>query len=69
MRISLPVGHPGVHDHRPLGLRNATFKDDDLRARLQNEAGTDAIEPGRLFPFTDLETNVRRQIQKVRSHP
>jgi len=56
-----------IINHTDCGM--LTFKDDELRARLQEESGTDAVEPGRFFAFPDLETNVRRQIQKVRSHP
>jgi carbonic anhydrase len=56
-----------IINHTDCGM--LTFQDEDLRARLQKETGTDAVEPGRFFAFSDLEANVRRQIQKVRSHP
>ncbi len=56
-----------IINHTDCGM--LTFKDEDLRARLEKETGTDAIAPGRFFAFPDLEANVRRQIQKVRSHP
>src|ERR1700757_2520769 len=43
-----------IINHTDCGM--LTFKDDDLRARLQNETGTDAVEPGRFFAFPDLES-------------
>lgn len=46
-----------------------TFNDEDLAARLEQETGKVPIAPARFLAFTDLETNVREQIQKVRSHP
>jgi carbonic anhydrase len=46
-----------------------TFRDDELRERLQRETGTAAVAPARFHAFTDLEENVRQQIQKIRSHP
>lgn len=46
-----------------------TFKDEDLAARLERETGKVPIIPARFLAFTDLENNVREQIQKVRSHP
>jgi carbonic anhydrase len=56
-----------IINHTDCGM--LTFKDEDLRTRLEQETGTDAVAPGRFFAFSDLEANVRRQIQKVRSHP
>jgi carbonic anhydrase len=55
-----------IINHTDCGM--LTFKD-DLRTRLQKETGTDAVEPGRFFAFPDLESNVRQQVQKVKSHP
>ncbi len=45
------------------------IKDDDLLARLQNETGTAAFAPNHFHAFGNVEENVRRQIQKVKSHP
>jgi carbonic anhydrase len=56
-----------IINHTDCGM--LTFKDDDLRARLQRETGTAAVAPSRFYAFNDLEDNVREQIQKVRSHP
>jgi carbonic anhydrase len=46
-----------------------TFKDEELRARLQNSTGAAAVSPARFYTFSDLESNVRQQMQKVKSHP
>ena len=46
-----------------------TFKDEELRAKLQQQTGTATVAPARLYAFSDLEEDVRRQIQKVKSHP
>ena len=56
-----------IINHTDCGM--LTFKDDDLLARLQNETGTAAFAPNHFHAFTNVEENVRRQIQKVRSHP
>jgi len=56
-----------IINHTDCGM--LTFKDEDLRARLQKETGTDAVAPGRFYAFPDLDANVRLQIQKVKSHP
>ena len=45
------------------------FKDNDLLARLQNESGTAAFAPNHFHAFVNVENNVRRQIQKVKSNP
>jgi carbonic anhydrase len=46
-----------------------TFKDEELRANLQKQSGTATVAPARFHAFSDLEEDVRRQIQKVKSHP
>jgi carbonic anhydrase len=56
-----------IINHTDCGM--LTFKDDDLRTRLQQETGTATVAPTHFHSFTDLENNVREQIQKVRSHP
>ena len=53
--------------HTDCGL--LTFKEEELRSRLQQVTGTEAIVPALFHTFTDLEGNVRRQLQKLRSHP
>jgi carbonic anhydrase len=63
----LGTKHVMIINHTDCGM--LTFKDDDLRAKLQQESGTDTIAPGRFCAFSDLEQNVREQIQRVKSHP
>jgi carbonic anhydrase len=46
-----------------------TFKDTDLETRLQEETGAAAVAPDRFYAFSDLEADVRQQVQKVKSHP
>ena len=46
-----------------------TFKDHELLARLEKQSGTAFVAPVHFHAFSDVEENVRRQIQRVRSHP
>ena len=46
-----------------------TFKDENLRAQLQQQTGTATVAPAYFHAFSDLEEDVRQQIQKVKSHP
>lgn len=46
-----------------------TFKDTELETKLQAETGAAAVAPDRFYAFSDLEADVRQQIQKVESHP
>ena len=46
-----------------------TFKDADLEAKLQENTGAAAVAPDRFYAFSDLEADIRQQIQKVKSHP
>ena len=56
-----------IINHTDCGM--LTFKDDELHARLQQQTGTTAVAPARFHAFSNLEENVRQQIQKLRSHP
>jgi carbonic anhydrase len=56
-----------IINHTDCGM--LTFKDEDLRARLQRETGALAAEPARFYAFPNLEQNVREQILAVKSHP
>jgi carbonic anhydrase len=56
-----------IINHTDCGM--LTFKDEQLRSRLQEETGLAAPEPDHFHAFTDLEANVREQVQRVRSHP
>jgi len=56
-----------IINHTDCGM--LTFKDEKLLARLQREWETTAVSPAHFHAFSDVEENVRRQIQKVQSHP
>jgi carbonic anhydrase len=56
-----------IVEHTGCGM--LTFKDEDLLARLEKETGAVAHAPSHFHTFSDLETNLRRQIAKVRDHP
>ena len=56
-----------IINHTDCGM--LTFKDEDLTAKLQKATGTTAVAPVRFHAFKDLATNVREQIQKLKSHP
>ncbi len=56
-----------VINHTDCGM--LTFKDEDLRARLERETGTASLSPEQFHSFSNLEENVQRQMQKLRSHP
>ena len=56
-----------VINHTDCGM--LTFKDDDLRARLEQKTGAKSASPARFYSFSSLEENVRQQVQKVKSHP
>lgn len=56
-----------IINHTDCGM--LSFKGDDLRARLEELTGAAPIVPVRFYPFTDLQANVRKQVQRVKSHP
>jgi len=56
-----------IINHTDCGM--LTFKDEDLRNRVEKQAGTATVAPVHFHAFDDLESNVRRQIERVRSHP
>jgi carbonic anhydrase len=56
-----------IINHTDCGM--LTFKDEDLRDRLEKQTGTAVVAPVHFHAFGDLESNVRRQIERVRSHP
>ncbi len=56
-----------IINHTDCGM--LTFKDEELLARLQQEWATAAVSPAHFHAFSDVEENVRQQIQKVQSHP
>ena len=56
-----------VINHTDCGL--LTFTDDHLREKLQTLTGVTSETPARFHTFTDLEENVRAQVQKIKTHP
>ncbi|MGH7801958.1 MAG: beta-class carbonic anhydrase [Thermodesulfobacteriota bacterium] len=56
-----------IINHTDCGM--LTFKDEELRKKLQETTGTAAVAPMHFHAFSSLEENVREQIQKVKSHP
>lgn len=56
-----------IINHTDCGM--LTFRDEELRERLREETGTDAGTPAHFHAFSNLEENVRRQVERVRSHP
>jgi carbonic anhydrase len=56
-----------IINHTDCGM--LTFKDEELLGRLEKECGTAAFSPNHFYSFSDLEGNVRRQIEKLRAHP
>lgn len=56
-----------VVNHTDCGMLK--FHDEELRDRLREATGADSETPERFHAFSDLQENVRRQIQHVKSHP
>jgi carbonic anhydrase len=56
-----------IINHTDCGLM--LFREEEMRTRMQRISGTAAVSPAHFYAFTDLEDNVREQIQKVRTHP
>jgi carbonic anhydrase len=56
-----------IINHTDCGM--LTFHDEELRRRLEKKTGTAVVAPVHFHAFPDLEDNVRRQIERVRSHP
>ena len=55
-----------IINHTDCGM--LTFKDEDLTRKLQQQTGA-AAAPAHFHAFTNVEANVREQIQKIKSHP
>lgn len=56
-----------IINHTDCGM--LTFRDEELRQKLEAATGTATVAPAHFHAFEDLEANVRRQMQRVRSHP
>ena len=46
-----------------------TFRDEDLREDIRRRRGTDSVAPEQFHTFGNLEDHIRRQIQRIQSHP
>ena len=56
-----------VVNHTDCGM--LTFRDHELLARLEKENGGATVAPVHFHAFSDVEENVRRQVERVRNHP
>ena len=56
-----------IINHTDCGLMQTS--EQDLRQKIQSQAGTAAISPAFFFAFQNVDENVRQQIQKLRTHP
>jgi carbonic anhydrase len=56
-----------IINHTDCGLMGKS--EEELQRLVQTRAAGDAATPARFFAFHDLEENVRRQMEKLRSHP
>jgi carbonic anhydrase len=56
-----------IINHTDCGM--LTFKDEDARTKLHQLTGTATVAPVHFHAFSNVEENVRQQIQKVTSHP
>ena len=54
-----------VVEHTGCGM--LTFRDDEVRRDLATKTGTDVDFP--FLAFSDLEANLRAQVERIRSHP
>ena len=56
-----------IVNHTDCGM--LTFTDDALRSKLTSSTGKLAVIPDRFYAFSNVEQNVREQVQKLRTHP
>jgi carbonic anhydrase len=56
-----------IINHTGCGMMG--FTDTELFMKIRRATGTAAAEPEAIHTFTDLDENVRKQVEKVRSHP
>jgi carbonic anhydrase len=56
-----------VVNHTDCGMM--AFNDEDFERQLVDQTGEAAIAPSRFYSFSDVEQNVREQVNKIRSHP
>src|SRR5579872_1453444 len=56
-----------VVNHTDCGLM--TTSEEDLRTNIERRTGTAVISPERFYAFSNIEKNVKQQLQKLKSHP
>jgi len=56
-----------IINHTDCGLMGAP--EGEIRERIRSRTGSEASEPATFHAFTDLDQNVRRQMERLRSHP
>lgn len=56
-----------IINHTDCGLLGTNEK--EIRERIRKHTGQEVSVPASFHTFTDLEKNVRRQLERVRSHP
>jgi carbonic anhydrase len=56
-----------VINHTDCGLMKTD--EEDMRSRIRVRTGGAPIAPPHFYSFQDVEENVRRQLQKLQSHP
>ena len=56
-----------IINHTDCGM--LSFSDEELRSRLEKATGKAVVVPAHFYSFRDVEENVRRQMQRLRSHP
>jgi carbonic anhydrase len=56
-----------VINHTDCGLMHTS--EQDLRTRVEDRTGTAVVSPSFFYTFQDVEENVSKQLQKLRTHP
>lgn len=56
-----------IINHTDCGLMSSS--EENLHKMIEARTGTAVISPAMFYAFTDVEHNVRRQLQKLHSHP
>ncbi|HST04257.1 MAG TPA: carbonic anhydrase [Chloroflexia bacterium] len=56
-----------IINHSRCGMMS--FTDEQLFTEVRQTTGTAAAGPEAIHTFTDIEENVRKQVEKVKSHP
>ena len=56
-----------IINHTGCGMMS--FTDEQLFTKVRRTTGTAAAGPEAIHTFTDIEENVRKQVEKVKSHP